>query len=175
MPLSPEESRALASFAAERTSDGLFCLNTEGKILFANEAAARTLGQPASAFVGRDIFSIAPEMNPALWKELWKEIRSNSSFAFEFTLSAAGGRLAQVDIAVHHLEPMQRELACVFFRDIEERKRLQNLQQEFVSTASHELRSPMTIIREGISQVLEGLRGDLNDSQKRALSLALSG
>src|SRR5262249_1878072 len=62
-----------------------------------------------------------------------------------------------------------------FFRDIEERKRLQNLQQEFVSTASHELRSPMTIIREGLSQVLEGLRGDLNDSQRRALTLALNG
>jgi PAS domain S-box-containing protein len=174
MPLSPEESRALASFTAERTSDGLFCFDIQGKILFANEAAARTLGCPVSLLTGRDVFGIAPEMNPALWKELWKEIHNNTSFAFEF-MFVVGERQVQVDITVHYLEPASRPLACAFFRDIEERKRLQNQQQEFVSTASHELRSPMTIIREGIAQVLDGLRGDLNDSQRRALSLALTG
>src|SRR5882672_10451309 len=175
MPMSPEELRSLASFVAERTAEGLLCLDTEGKILFANESAARTLGLPVSTLCQKDLFSVAPEMNPPLWKELWKEIRTNSSFAFEFQLSAAASRHVQVDLVAHHLEPGKRELACVFFRDVEERKRLQNLQQEFVSTASHELRTPMTVIREGVSQVLEGLRGDVNESQSRALSLALNG
>jgi len=175
MPLSPEELRSLASFAAERTADGLLCLDTDGKILYANESAARTLGQPASTLAGRDIYAIASEMNPALWKELWKEIRTNSSFSFEFQLSAAGGRPVHVELIAHHLEPAQRELACVFFRDIEERKRLQSLQQEFVSTVSHELRTPMTVIREGVAQVVEGLRGDINNAQERALTLALNG
>src|SRR5207245_3295662 len=155
MPLSPEEIRSLAAFAAERSSEGVLCLDTEGKILYANEAASRTLSQPASTLCGRDIFAISPEMNPSLWKELWKEIRANSAFAFEFQLTATGDRRLHVDMTVHHLQPLQRELACVFFRDIEERKRLQTLQQEFVSTASHELRTPMTVIREGISQVME--------------------
>jgi PAS domain S-box-containing protein len=175
MPLSPEELRALSSFVGDRTSDGILGLDTDGKILYANEAAARTLGQSVAALCEHDLFSMAPEMNPSLWKELWKEIRSHASFAFEFGFTGAEGRLIHVDISVHHLEPGARELACVFFRDIEERKRLQHLQQEFVSTASHELRTPMTVMREGVSQVLEGLRGDLNDSQRRALTLAVNG
>ncbi len=175
MDLSPKEFHPLVELATGKTSDGVLCLDTDGKILMANDSAVRTLGQTASALVGKTIFDIAPEMNSSLWHELWKEIRARGSFAFEFGLSAAEGRLAQVDISVHHLQvPGDRELACVFFRDIEERKRLQNLQQEFVSTASHELRSPMTVIREGVSQVLEGLRGEVNDSQRRALSLALN-
>ncbi len=174
MLLSADDMQVLVAFAAEKTAESLLCLNTEGKILYVNPAAARTLGEPAPELCRRDIFSVAPDMNPALWKELWKEIRANSSFAFEFQLGSADHRI-QVEMTVYHLEHVQTELACVFFRDIEERKRLQTLQQEFVSTASHELRTPMTVIREGISQVAEGLRGDVNDSQKRALTLALNG
>jgi PAS domain S-box-containing protein len=175
MNLSPEEFHPLTELAAEKAAEGLLCLETDGRILYANDAAARTLAQTAAALCERTIFQIAPEMNPALWQELWKEIRRHASFAFEFALLAAEEKLIQVEVTVHHLKTDRRELACVFFRDIEERKRLQNLQQEFVSTASHELRTPMTVIREGVSQVLEGLRGDINDSQRRSLSIALSG
>jgi PAS domain S-box-containing protein len=175
MNLSPDEFHPLVELAAERTTDGLLCLDTDGKILYVNEAAVRTLGQTAPALLDRTIFDIAPDMNVPLWRELWKEIRGRSFFAFEFGLAAPEDRVVQVDISAHHLKPGKRELACVFFRDIEERKRLQNLQQEFVSTASHELRTPMTVIREGVSQVAEGLRGDINDSQRRALTLALNG
>jgi PAS domain S-box-containing protein len=175
MNLSPEEFHPLTELAAEKAAEGLLCFETDGRILYANDAAARTLAQSVATLSGRTIFEIAPEMNPALWQELWKEIRRHASFAFEFVLSSAEERLVQVEVSVHYLKPARRELACIFFRDIEERKRLQNLQQEFVSMASHELRTPMTVIREGISQVLEGLRGDINDSQSRALSLALNG
>src|SRR5437016_5903589 len=145
MSLSPEEIRTLATFAVDKMSESLLCLDTEGVILYANEAAARTLNQPASVLCGRNIFAIAPEMNPPLWKELWKEMRANITFAFEFQLAGAAERVVQVEVSAHYLNPADRELACVFFRDMEERKRLQNLQQEFVSTASHELRTPMTV------------------------------
>ena len=175
MNLTPEEFRPLVELAAERTSECLLCVDADGKVLYANEAAARTLGRAPALLLDRTFFDLAPEMNSALWKELWKEIRGRSSFAFEFVLAAAEERRVQADISVHYLNPAARDLACVFFRDIEERKRLQNLQQEFVSTASHELRTPMTVIREGVSQVLEGLRGDVTDAQRRALTLALNG
>jgi PAS domain S-box-containing protein len=175
VPLTPEEFPRLTEFAVEHTGDGVLCLDTEGQILYANESSARILGRKAEEICQGKIFEVAPEINDALWRELWKEIRTHGSFAFELTLVASEVRLVQVDITVHHIPLSPRELACVFFRDIEERKRLQNLQQEFVSMASHELRTPMTVIREGVSQVMEGLRGDINESQKRALTIALNG
>ncbi len=175
MTLSAEEKLALSMFAAEKTSEGVLGLDTEGRILFANESASRMLGYSVPQLGAQDIFYIAPEMVPVLWKELWKELRENDRFAFEFQLQAASGASLQVDILTHRLTFGQRELGCLFFHDIEDRKRLQSLHQEFVTNVSHELRTPMTVIREGISQVSEGLRGEINDSQKRALTLALSG
>ncbi len=175
MTLTQAEFHPIVELAADKTADGFLCLDVAGQILYANDAAARALSETTTTLSDKTIFQIAPEMNPSLWRELWKEIRGRSVFAFEFAFASGPDHPIQVDLSVHYLKPATRELACVFFRDIEERKRLQNLQQEFVSTASHELRTPMTVIREGVSQVLEGLRGDINDSQRRALSIALNG
>ncbi len=67
-------------------------------------------------------------------------------------------------------------MECILYgADITERKQIEQLKNEFVSTVSHELRSPLTIIREGVSQVLEGVVGEVNEDQKRFLSIALEG
>ncbi len=62
-----------------------------------------------------------------------------------------------------------------YIHDITENRKLQQMKDEFVSTVSHELRTPMTIIREGVLQVLEGLHGDISQSQKKFLNMTLNG
>lgn len=47
-------------------------------------------------------------------------------------------------------------------RDITEERRLEQLKDEFVSVASHELRTPMTAIKGTVSMMLEGDYGKLN-------------
>jgi PAS domain S-box-containing protein len=58
-------------------------------------------------------------------------------------------------------------------RDISDRKRLEKLKDEFVSTVSHELRTPLTSIREGVSQVIDGILGDTTQEQQSILGLCL--
>ena len=55
----------------------------------------------------------------------------------------------------------------------EELRALDKLKSEFVSTVSHELRTPLTIIKGAISQITEGLYGDVNEEQKEKLEMAL--
>jgi signal transduction histidine kinase/GGDEF domain-containing protein len=55
-----------------------------------------------------------------------------------------------------------------------ERKRLEQVKDEFVGTVSHELRTPMTSIREVISQTLDGILGETTPEQREFLSMALS-
>ena len=53
--------------------------------------------------------------------------------------------------------------------EIEERRRAEELKDEFVSTVSHELRTPLSITEEGISLLLDGIPGPINDKQKKVL------
>jgi PAS domain S-box-containing protein len=46
------------------------------------------------------------------------------------------------------------------------------IKSKFTSTVSHELRSPMAVIKESINLVLEGLVGDVNTEQKDILNTA---
>lgn len=58
-------------------------------------------------------------------------------------------------------------------RDNEVLKRLNQIKSDFVSTVSHELRTPLTPIRESVALVHEGILGEINEKQKRTLSLGL--
>src|SRR5438477_10546129 len=118
MGLTPEETKTFSPFAADGTSDGLLCLDGAGSVLYANQAAARALGPSAPDLCKKDIFGLAPEMNPSLWKELRKEIRAGAPFGFEFTLQGVPDRSIQVEITAYGLLPDGRELVCLFFRDV---------------------------------------------------------
>lgn len=55
-----------------------------------------------------------------------------------------------------------------------ERKRLLQLRDDFVNIVSHELRAPLTTVRDGVSQILEGIHGQITPQQVRVLSMSLS-
>jgi PAS domain S-box-containing protein len=64
-------------------------------------------------------------------------------------------------------------------RDITEHKKIEEeiktateVKSKFISTVSHELRSPLGAIKEGINIVLEGLAGNINNEQKDLLNVA---
>jgi PAS domain S-box-containing protein len=56
-----------------------------------------------------------------------------------------------------------------------ELRKLDLLKSDFVSTVSHELRTPLTVTREAISQVLDGVHGEINKEQKQFLLMSIGG
>ncbi len=48
-------------------------------------------------------------------------------------------------------------------------RKFDRLKSDFVSMVSHEIRTPITIMREGISLCLDGVTGELNEAQKNVL------
>ena len=51
------------------------------------------------------------------------------------------------------------------------RRKAEKHKDEFLSMVSHELRTPMTTIREGVSQVLEGILGPTTEDQQEFLGI----
>lgn len=90
-----------------------------------------------------------------------------TELADEFNLMAA-----RLDEAYSTLENKVRERTLELEGANERLKELDNLKSEFVSIASHELRSPMASMKMGISTVAKGLVGELNEEQKMMLGIA---
>lgn len=57
----------------------------------------------------------------------------------------------------------------------EKLKIVDQMKSDFVSHVSHELRTPLTTMREANAQLLEGLKGPLNEGQKRFLEISQKG
>jgi PAS domain S-box-containing protein len=67
-------------------------------------------------------------------------------------------------IAKKEMEKVNKEL-----------QKLDQLKSDFVSTVSHELRTPLTVTREAISQILDGVCGEINKAQKQFLFMSIEG
>ena len=59
------------------------------------------------------------------------------------------------------LEEANRRLEC----EVSDRRRAETIKDEFVSTVSHELRTPLAIAKEGISLLVDGIPGPVNEKQ----------
>ncbi len=68
------------------------------------------------------------------------------------------------------------EAIRLLYRELEQKtkalEKLDQLKSDFISAVSHELRTPLSIVKEGISLVLEGIPGDINEKQKKLLTVA---
>lgn len=87
-------------------------------------------------------------------------------------LQTAGNALLPV---LHTTSPIlgsRNEISgvVVILKDITRERELEKLKDEFVSLASHELRTPMTAIKGLISMIFEGDYGNINDGLKDPLS-----
>src|SRR5262245_16265120 len=103
MTLSSQEMLQLARFALDHAEEGALWINREGSLIYANEAACRTLSQTPDELLKMSLFQISPELTPELWSQLWKEVSARESFAFEFSLRSKENRVFPVEMTVHHM------------------------------------------------------------------------
>lgn len=61
------------------------------------------------------------------------------------------------------------------FRNVTEHEKIDQMKDEFVNIAAHDLRTPATLIKDYISRVLDGDAGEISDKARQMLSEAYEG
>ena len=67
--------------------------------------------------------------------------------------------------------------ADLFLRTVNysiERFHLEQMKNDMISYVNHELGNPLAVIKEGVSQVVDGLKGEINVNQKNLLNIVLN-
>ncbi|MFD6135128.1 response regulator [Isoptericola sp. NPDC060257] len=177
--------RALAS-ERERTlesvADGIYGVDSAGRVTFVNAAGARTLGTAAADLVGRDAHESfhAPAEDgtpyPAEGCYIAEALREGlTATAEQDVYRRPDGKDVPVEVAA---SPLRTDGvvtgAVVVFRDISERREVERIKDEFVSVVSHELRTPLTSIRGALGLLDSGVLDRASDQAARMVHIALT-
>jgi two-component system sensor histidine kinase VicK len=82
------------------------------------------------------------------------------------------GEIFAMDLSRNRTEHQGKPRYVWLIRDISERKKVEQLKNDFVSTVSHELRTPLTAISGALGLAVGGALGPLNEKQQHMLVLA---
>jgi PAS domain S-box-containing protein len=143
---------------------GLTFLTKQGKAIPVNfSGAVMREGEKITGIVGvvRDMRQITAIISDLEKKKRDLEERSKDSTRMQRAM-------------LHIMEDLQGtkdELK----RANKELQKSDQLKSDFVSMVSHELRTPLTVTREAISQVLDGVVGEISQAQKEFLSMSIEG
>ncbi len=140
------------------TPEPVLVIDNNNCLLISNPAALQVPGLLSSARVGQNIEKIvtAPELLELLRSPLTERTATRE-------IPLANGTTYHASVAPVNAEGKQVGRVCIL-RDITSYKELDTLRTDFVATVSHDLRSPLTLMK-GYATMLS-LVGDLNEQQK---------
>lgn len=171
---SQQLARDLQKFqlAVEHASDHIVITDSDGVILYANNAVERITGFSNKEIVGQKAGTKplwGGLMDSAVYAQFWKTIKEQKQiFIGEFNNHRKNG---EAYIAEAHVAPILDAGGNVQFfvgieRDITHAKEVDRMKTEFISLASHQLRTPLSAMKWFSEMLLAGDAGTLTDEQK---------
>jgi PAS domain S-box-containing protein len=153
-------------------ADGVLVTDQNGCIVLNNPAVTRMLGLEEESPLGKHLSEWTG--NEDLARMLEKVLSMGSSQNRGISQELALGDPPK-NFFVAHSAPIRSEQGEVFgsvtiFNDVTWLKELDQMKSEFVNMVSHELRSPLSSIRQKLSLIVDGLTGEINEEQKQIVS-----
>ncbi|MEI7557104.1 PAS domain S-box protein [Candidatus Chlorohelix sp.] len=158
----------------EFSPDSVILLDNEGTIISLNRAVEEFTGYSREELIGRKVATFKP-ISSDLFEQFLELMQSVAvvvlSYPFEFELILRNGTLVTAEARAQAIMLDGNKSILVSFRDItrhktleqelrgsiEKQRELTELKTRFVSMASHEFRTPLTVILSS-AQLLEGYR-----------------
>lgn len=177
-----EKERAKAEALLTSINEGVVAINKNGSIILFNEAASRLTGFSADEVVNQPyswILKFVKEKDETPVPDFIKAslLGTAPNTKEHYLLIRKDGQKTPVlpSIGVIHSADNQSQGIVVALRDVSEMRKMEKTKDEFISIASHELRTPMTAIKGLISMIFEGDFGKFGEELKDPLQdIALS-
>ena len=160
--------------------DGVVTVNSENIIEDCNPAFAKIFGYDKDELIGVSLTTvIPPEYREPHLSSLEEAVETGDSALFDKTLERLGlhksGETIPLEVAVSRSRAAGRFLFFGIARDISERKKMETLKNDFVSTVNHELRTPLTSVYGSLDLLQKLAKDQLDERCQRLVTLAHQG
>lgn len=149
------------------TPEPVLVIDQQDRLLILNPAAAQVPGLIMSPIEGRPIHEV---VGPREVVDLLTMPMSQRITSREITLT--NGKVYYSSVASVLVEGRSVGRVCIL-RDVSHFKELEQLKSDFVSTVSHDLRAPLTLMR-GYATMLQ-MVGEMNEQQKSYIRKIVTG
>ena len=159
--------------AVDSASDHIVITDAEGIVLYGNEAMEKITGYTLKESLGKKAGSLwRKPMEQKYYDNLWAKIKKErKAFVGEITNIRKSGEEYEATIYISPV--LDKRGQVVYFvgieRDITKEKQIDRVKTEFVSLASHQLRTPLSSIGWYTEMLLAGDAGRINKEQKKFL------
>lgn len=164
------KSKANVDAILSSIADGLVAIDKDGVVLFINDSANDLLEFNSDKLIGknwpetitiRDIKNVEIEDSQ---RPIRLSISQNKKISGRYLYVTKRGKTLPVSITVSPIIINGQTIGVIeVFRDITKEIEIDKAKNEFISIASHELRTPMTAIKGYVSMLLDGDYGKLPD------------
>jgi PAS domain S-box-containing protein len=161
--------------------DAIITFNQYGAVQSFNRSAEAMFGYEEHEVLGVHLEQLVPQpentSDPSAPKtqQLYQMPKHLYTMDKEQEMIGIGrmGNTFPIDFAVSNFMNDKELFYICVARDISERKRNEELKNQFISTVSHELRTPLTSIAGALGILNSGSIGALNENQKKITTIAM--
>jgi PAS domain S-box-containing protein len=168
-----QEDRDRLSIILQSIGDGVFVVDKELNIVIFNKIASNISGYSIEETIGKkydQILKFINEKNNKINDEFIKETistgQSKNMANHTQLIRKDGSKIAVADSASPLKNKEGKVIGCVVvFRDVTKEREVDRMKTDFISLASHQLRTPLSAMRWFSEMLLAGDAGKLNKEQ----------
>ncbi len=170
---SEESLRALI----DNVIDGIITADEKGKIQSFNPAAERIFGYRAEEVMGQNLTMLMPEPYRSEHDGYLRRYHDTNEARIigigrEVEGRRRDGTTFPLELGVSEVRLETGRLFLGIIRDITERKEVERMRTEFISTVNHELRTPLTSIQGSLALINKANPDGLEDKHRKLLDIA---
>lgn len=140
----------------EKSPDGVMVVRSDGRVLFANHGAELIFGHRREDLLKHPF-----------------TLEADPERTIETELRRLDGKRIPLEIRAVEIHWDSEPCRLVLLRDLTPVRSLERHRDEFISRVSHELRAPLTVVKESMELVSDGTGGEVTPRQKEILRIGL--